>query len=167
IQYGKLPELERTVEDLRRQLGKVQERHSYLREEVTDADIASIIAKWTGIPVSKILQGEMEKLLHMEENLKKRVVGQDAALEAVANAVRRSRAGLGDPNRPIGSFLFLGATGVGKTELARALAEFLFDDERAMIRLDMSEYMEKHTVARLVGAPPGYVGYEEGGQLTE
>ena len=134
---------------------------------MTDQDIAGIVSKWTGIPVLKMLQGEMQKLLHMEEELKKRVVGQDAAVEAVANAVRRSRAGLGDPSRPIGSFLFLGPTGVGKTELARALAEFLFDDERAMLRLDMSEYMEKHAVSRLIGAPPGYVGYEEGGQLTE
>jgi ATP-dependent Clp protease ATP-binding subunit ClpB len=167
IRYGKIPELERKMEDLRKTLAKVQERNSYLREEVTDQDIAAIISKWTGIPVTKMMQGEMHKLLHMEEELKTRVVGQDAAVEAVANAVRRSRAGLGDPNRPIGSFLFLGPTGVGKTELARALAEFLFDDERAMIRLDMSEYMEKHTVARLIGAPPGYVGYEEGGQLTE
>jgi len=145
----------------------VQSKTSYLREEVTDQDIAAIVAKWTGIPVAKMMQGETQKLLHMEEELKKRVVGQDAAIEAIANAVRRSRAGLGDPNRPIGSFLFLGPTGVGKTELARALAEFLFDDERAMVRLDMSEYMEKHSVSRLIGAPPGYVGYEEGGQLTE
>jgi ATP-dependent Clp protease ATP-binding subunit ClpB len=167
INYGKIPELERRIEDLRRTLAKVQEKTSYLREEVTDQDVAGIVSKWTGIPVTKMLQGEMHKLLHMEEEIKKRVVGQDAAVDAVANAVRRSRAGLGDPNRPIGSFLFLGPTGVGKTELARALAEFLFDDERAMIRLDMSEYMEKHSVARLIGAPPGYVGYEEGGQLTE
>ncbi len=167
IRYGKLPELEKRVEELRRDLAKVQERASYLREEVTDQDIAGIVAKWTGIPVSKMLQGEMEKLLHMEENLRKRVVGQDEAVIAVSNAVRRSRAGLGDDRRPVGSFLFLGPTGVGKTELARALAEFLFDDERAMIRLDMSEYMEKHSVSRLIGAPPGYVGYDEGGQLTE
>jgi ATP-dependent Clp protease ATP-binding subunit ClpB len=167
IRYGKLPELEKKVEDLRRQLAKVQEKSSYLREEVTDQDIAAIVAKWTGIPVSKMLTGEMEKLLKMEENLRLRVVGQEAAVTAVANAVRRSRAGLSDERKPIGSFLFLGPTGVGKTELARALAEFLFDDERAMVRLDMSEYMEKHTVSRLIGAPPGYVGYEEGGQLTE
>ncbi len=167
IRYGKLPELEKRVEEFRKQLSKVQERASYLREEVTDQDIAGIVAKWTGIPVTKMLQGEMEKLLHMEENLKKRVVGQDEAVIAVSNAVRRSRAGLGDNRRPVGSFLFLGPTGVGKTELARALAEFLFDDERAMIRLDMSEYMEKHAVSRLIGAPPGYVGYDEGGQLTE
>jgi ATP-dependent Clp protease ATP-binding subunit ClpB len=167
IRYGKLPELEKKVEDLRRQLAKVQEKASYLREEVTDQDIAGIVSKWTGVPVTKMLQGEMEKLLHMEENLRKRVVGQEEAIVAVSNAVRRSRAGLAEERRPIGSFLFLGPTGVGKTELARALAEFLFDDERAMIRLDMSEYMEKHAVSRLIGAPPGYVGYEEGGQLTE
>ncbi len=167
IRYGKLPELEKKVEEQRKQLAKVQEKASYLREEVTDQDIAGIVAKWTGIPVSKMLQGEMEKLLHMEENLRKRVVGQDDAVIAVSNAVRRSRAGLGDDRRPVGSFLFLGPTGVGKTELARALAEFMFDDERAMIRLDMSEYMEKHAVSRLIGAPPGYVGYDEGGQLTE
>jgi ATP-dependent Clp protease ATP-binding subunit ClpB len=167
INYGKIPQLEKKIDDLRRALAKVQEKQSYLREEVTDQDVAAIVSKWTGIPVSKMMQGEMHKLLAMEGELKKRVVGQEEAVEAVANAVRRSRAGLGDPNRPIGSFLFLGPTGVGKTELARALAEFLFDDERAMIRLDMSEYMEKHAVARLIGAPPGYVGYEEGGQLTE
>ncbi|MGO8993686.1 MAG: ATP-dependent chaperone ClpB [Polyangiaceae bacterium] len=167
IRYGKLPEGEKKIEELRKQLATVQERGSYLREEVTDQDIAGIISKWTGIPVTKMLTGEIEKLLHMEENLRKRVVGQEEAIEAVSNAVRRSRAGLGDARRPIGSFLFLGPTGVGKTELARALAEFLFDDERAMIRLDMSEYMEKHSVSRLIGAPPGYVGYEEGGQLTE
>jgi ATP-dependent Clp protease ATP-binding subunit ClpB len=167
IGYGKIPELEKKNEELRKTLAKVQEKTSYLREEVTDQDIASIVSKWTGIPVTKMMQGEMHKLLHMEDELRKRVIGQEAAVEAVSNAVRRSRAGLGDPNRPIGSFLFLGPTGVGKTELARALAEFLFDDERAIIRLDMSEYMEKHAVSRLVGAPPGYVGYEEGGQLTE
>ena len=167
IRYGKLPDLEKKIEELRRQLAKVQEKTSYLREEVTDQDIAGIVAKWTGIPVSKMLKGEMEKLLHMEEGLRSRVVGQEEAIEAVANAVRRSRAGLGEERRPIGSFLFLGPTGVGKTELARALAEFMFDDERAMIRIDMSEYMEKHAVSRLIGAPPGYVGYEEGGQLTE
>jgi ATP-dependent Clp protease ATP-binding subunit ClpB len=167
ITYGAVPEVEKKIEDLRKTLAKVQEKTSYLREEVTDQDIAAIISKWTGIPVTKMMQGEMHKLLHMEDELKQRVVGQEAAVEAVANAVRRSRAGLGDPNRPIGSFLFLGPTGVGKTELARALAEFLFDDERAIVRLDMSEYMEKHAVSRLIGAPPGYVGYEEGGQLTE
>ncbi len=167
IGYGQIPELEKKIDDLRKGLAKVQEKTSYLREEVTDQDIAAIVSKWTGIPVTKMMEGETHKLLHMEEDLKRRVIGQDAAVEVVANAVRRSRAGLGDPNRPIGSFLFLGPTGVGKTELARALAEFLFDDERAMLRIDMSEYMEKHAVSRLVGAPPGYVGYEEGGQLTE
>ena len=167
IRYGKLPEAEKHLEKLRADLATVQSGASYLREEVTDQDVAAIIAKWTGIPASKILQAEMEKLLHMEDNLRKRVIGQEDAIEAVANAVRRSRAGLGDDKRPIGSFLFLGPTGVGKTELARALAEFLFDDERSMIRLDMSEYMEKHSVSRLIGAPPGYVGYDEGGQLTE
>jgi ATP-dependent Clp protease ATP-binding subunit ClpB len=167
IRYGKIPEMEKKAAELRKQLSKVQEKVSYLREEVTDQDIAAIVSKWTGVPVSKMLEGEMAKLLRMEEGLRARVVGQDDAVIAVSNAVRRSRAGLGDEKRPIGSFLFLGPTGVGKTELARALAEFLFDDERAMIRLDMSEYMEKHTVSRLIGAPPGYVGYEEGGQLTE
>jgi ATP-dependent Clp protease ATP-binding subunit ClpB len=167
IHYGKIPELERRIETRRADLGRVQEHGSYLREEVTDEDIAAIVSKWTGIPVVKMLEGEMQKLLQMEENLRQRVVGQDAALRAVADAVRRSRAGLGDTKRPVGSFLFLGPTGVGKTETARALAEFMFDDERAMIRIDMSEYMEKHTVSRLIGAPPGYVGYDEGGQLTE
>ena len=138
-----------------------------LTEEVTENDIAEVVAAWTGIPVSRLLEGEREKLVHMEERLRLRVVGQDDAITAVSNAVRRARSGLQDPHRPIGSFIFLGPTGVGKTELARALAEFLFDDENAMVRIDMSEYMEKHTVARLIGAPPGYVGYEEGGQLTE
>jgi ATP-dependent Clp protease ATP-binding subunit ClpB len=138
-----------------------------LKEEVDAEDVAEVVARWTGIPVSRLLEGEMQKLLHVEDRLRERVVGQDEALLLVANAVRRSRAGLGDPRRPIGSFLFMGPTGVGKTELARALAEFLFNDEHALVRLDMSEYMEKHTVARLIGAPPGYVGYDEGGQLTE
>jgi ATP-dependent Clp protease ATP-binding subunit ClpB len=138
-----------------------------VKEEVDEDDVAAVVARWTGIPVDKLLEGETEKLIHMEERLHERVVGQDEAVEAVANALRRARSGLQDPNRPIGSFVFLGPTGVGKTELARALAEFMFDDERAMVRLDMSEYMEKHTVSRLVGAPPGYVGYDEGGQLTE
>jgi ATP-dependent Clp protease ATP-binding subunit ClpB len=149
---------------------RLQERQGtgqMLKEEVDEEDIAEVVAKWTGIPVSRLMEAEMQKLLKMEENLRLRVVGQNVALESVADAVRRARAGLQDPNRPIGSFIFLGPTGVGKTELARALAEFLFDDERAMVRVDMSEYMEKHTVARLIGAPPGYVGYEEGGQLTE
>jgi ATP-dependent Clp protease ATP-binding subunit ClpB len=167
IKYGKRPELEKKTEELRKTLQKVQQGVSYLKEEVTDQDIAEVVAKWTGIPASKMLQGEMEKLLRMEEALRVRVVGQEEAVEAVSNAVRRSRAGLGDDKRPIGSFLFLGPTGVGKTELARALAEILFNDEKAMIRLDMSEYMEKHSVSRLIGAPPGYVGYDEGGQLTE
>ena len=138
-----------------------------LKEEVDEEDVARIVSKWTGIPVSKMLEGEVKKLVEMEARLRQRVIGQDAALEKVANAIRRSRAGLSDPRRPIGSFIFLGPTGVGKTELARALAEFLFDDEHAMVRIDMSEYMEKHSVSRLIGAPPGYVGYEEGGQLTE
>jgi ATP-dependent Clp protease ATP-binding subunit ClpB len=138
-----------------------------VKEEVDEDDIAAVVASWTGIPVSRLLEGEVEKLIHMEERLHQRVVGQEEAVEAVSNALRRARSGLQDPNRPIGSFVFLGPTGVGKTELARALAEFMFDDERAMVRLDMSEYQERHTVARLVGAPPGYVGYEEGGQLTE
>ncbi|HZO15470.1 MAG TPA: AAA family ATPase, partial [Polyangiaceae bacterium] len=140
---------------------------SFLKEEVTDEDIAQVVSKWTGIPVSKMLESEMKKLLRLEDELRRRIVGQDEALVAVANAVRRSRAGLGEENRPIGSFLFLGPTGVGKTETARALAEILFDDEKAMVRIDMSEYGERHTVARLIGAPPGYIGYEEGGQLTE
>ncbi|MGH2996731.1 MAG: AAA family ATPase, partial [Gaiellaceae bacterium] len=138
-----------------------------VKEEVDEDDIAEVVGRWTGIPVSRLLEGEVEKLVHTEERLHRRVVGQDAAVEAAANALRRARSGLQDPNRPIGSFVFLGPTGVGKTELARALAEFMFDDERAMVRIDMSEYMEKHAVARLLGAPPGYVGYEEGGQLTE
>ena len=167
IHYGKLPEVEKGIEALRAELARVQEKGSYLREEVTDEDVAGIVSKWTGVPVSKMLESEMQKLLSMETNLMKRVVGQDKALTAVADAVRRSRAGLGDSRRPIGSFLFLGPTGVGKTETARALAEFLFDDERAMIRVDMSEYQERHTVSRLIGAPPGYIGYDEGGQLTE
>src|SRR4051812_40821062 len=140
---------------------------SLLVEEVTDEEVAEVVAKWTGIPVSRLLEGEVEKLIHMEERLHERVIGQNDAVAAVSNALRRSRAGLQDPNRPIGSFLFCGPTGVGKTELARALAEFMFDTEQAIVRIDMSEYMEKHTVARLIGAPPGYVGYEEGGQLTE
>jgi ATP-dependent Clp protease ATP-binding subunit ClpB len=138
-----------------------------LTEEVTEEDVAEVVSKWTGIPVSRLMEGEVEKLIHMEDRLHERVIGQDEAVEAVSGALRRSRAGLSDPDRPIGSFLFLGPTGVGKTELARALAEFMFDSEQAMVRIDMSEYMEKHAVARLIGAPPGYVGYEEGGQLTE
>ncbi|HEX2882049.1 MAG TPA: ATP-dependent chaperone ClpB [Polyangiaceae bacterium] len=167
ILYGKIPEAERALSALREELGRVQQKSAYLKEEVTEEDIAAVVSKWTGIPISKMLEGEMHKLLAMEQKLQLRVVGQEQALKAVANAVRRSRAGLGEEKKPIGSFLFLGPTGVGKTETARALAEFLFDDERAMIRIDMSEYMERHAVSRLVGAPPGYVGYEEGGQLTE
>ncbi len=167
LQYGTIPELEKRIESEQDRLADLQSDGVMLKEEVDEEDIASIVAKWTGIPVSKMLEGEMQKLLKMEDNLRRRVIGQDEGLLAVANAVRRSRAGLQDPNRPIGSFIFLGPTGVGKTETARALAEFLFDDEKAMIRMDMSEYMEKHAVARMIGAPPGYVGYEEGGQLTE
>src|SRR5438067_1060761 len=163
IKHGRLPELER---ELAARDGAVVE-NPMVKEEVDEDDVAAIVARWTGIPVDRLLEGETEKLIHMEERLHQRVVGQDEAVEAVANALRRARTGLQDPNRPIGSFVFLGPTGVGKTELARALAEFMFDDERAMVRLDMSEYQERHTVARLVGAPPGYVGYEEGGQLTE
>jgi ATP-dependent Clp protease ATP-binding subunit ClpB len=164
IRYGELPELEH---ELAERDGAIPEGEPMVKEEVDEDDIAEVVARWTGIPVSRLLEGETEKLIHMEERLHERVVGQDEAVEAVANALRRARTGLQDPNRPIGSFIFLGPTGVGKTELARALAEFMFDDERAMVRLDMSEYQERHTVARLVGAPPGYVGYEEGGQLTE
>jgi ATP-dependent Clp protease ATP-binding subunit ClpB len=167
LQYGEIPAAEAAVAQAQAKLAEIQASSSFLKEEVTDEDIAEVVSKWTGIPVSKMLEGEKEKLLHMEDRLRERVIGQDEAVVAVSNAVRRSRAGLSEPNRPIGSFLFLGPTGVGKTELARALAEFLFDDEKSMIRLDMSEYMEKHAVARLIGAPPGYVGYEEGGQLTE
>jgi ATP-dependent Clp protease ATP-binding subunit ClpB len=167
LRYGRLPELERRLQEDERRLQETQTRARYLKEEVDAEDIAEIVSKWTGIPVSKMLESERERLVKLEDELGRRVIGQRAAITAVANAVRRSRAGLGDPNRPTGSFIFLGPTGVGKTETARALAEFLFDDERAMIRIDMSEYMEKHSVARLIGAPPGYVGYEEGGQLTE
>jgi len=166
IQYGEIPRLQTELGQLTSNMdGKSGQR--MLKEEVDEEDVARIVSKWTGIPVSKMLEGEVKKLINMEERLRQRVVGQDEALERVANAIRRSRAGLSDPKRPIGSFIFLGPTGVGKTELARALAEFLFDDEHAMLRIDMSEYMEKHSVARLIGAPPGYVGYEEGGQLTE
>jgi ATP-dependent Clp protease ATP-binding subunit ClpB len=167
LKYGRMTQLESELHEQEEKLTELQKVRKMLKEEVDEEDIAEIVSRWTGIPVSRMMESEMQKLLRMEERLHDRVVGQDEAISAVANAVRRSRAGLGDPNRPIGSFIFLGPTGVGKTELARALAEFLFDDEQAMIRLDMSEYMEKHTVSRLVGAPPGYVGYEEGGQLTE
>ncbi|PYL90597.1 MAG: type VI secretion system ATPase TssH, partial [Verrucomicrobia bacterium] len=180
IQYGRIPDLEKKLAAMEASAQSAPEtsaksarqtsgapRRRLLREEVTEEDIAQVVSSWTGIPVSRLQEGERAKLLRLEEHLHQRVVGQDAAIKAVANAVRRARAGLQDPNRPIGSFIFLGPTGVGKTELSRALAEFLFDDENAMIRIDMSEYMEKHTVARLIGAPPGYVGYEEGGQLSE
>jgi ATP-dependent Clp protease ATP-binding subunit ClpB len=167
LRYGEAVELEQQLQEAEQRLNELQGQGALLKEEVDEEDIAAIVSKWTGIPVSRLMEGEIQKLLRMEEELHKRVVGQDEAIEAVANAVRRSRSGLSDPNRPIGSFIFLGPTGVGKTELARALAEFMFDDEKALIRLDMSEYQERHTVARLVGAPPGYVGYEEGGQLTE
>ena len=167
LRYGQLGELQRGLAAEEARLGEVRGDHPLLKEEVDAEDIAEVVANWTHVPVTKMLEGEVQKLLHIEERLHDRVIGQDDAISAVANAVRRGRAGLSDPNRPIGSFIFLGPTGVGKTELARALAQFLFDDEQAMVRLDMSEYMEKHTVSRLVGAPPGYVGYEEGGQLTE
>ena len=167
LQYGRIPELEGKLMAEGEKLAEFQKDGVMLKEEVDEEDVAEVVAKWTGVPVSKMLEGEMQKLVTMEQRLSQRVIGQNEALAAVANAVRRARAGLQDPNRPVGSFIFLGPTGVGKTETARALAEFLFDDERAMIRLDMSEYMEKHAVARMIGAPPGYVGYEEGGQLTE
>ena len=180
LQYGEIPKLEAELRELTAEqdaavredaaeakTGVAKKPSRMLKEEVDEEDVAAIVSKWTGIPVAKMLEGEMQKLVQMEDRLRERVVGQDEALNAVANAIRRSRAGLSDPKRPIGSFIFLGPTGVGKTETARALAEFLFDDEAAMVRIDMSEYMEKHAVARLIGAPPGYVGYDEGGQLTE
>jgi ATP-dependent Clp protease ATP-binding subunit ClpB len=167
IRYGELPDIERRIAAATEELSKLQAGTRFLKEEVDSEDIAEVVSRWTGVPVSRLMEGEIEKLVRLEGTLHERVVGQDEAVSAVANAIRRSRAGLSDPNRPIGSFLFLGPTGVGKTELARALAEFLFDDERAITRIDMSEYMEKHAVSRLVGAPPGYVGYDEGGQLTE
>ena len=167
IRYGRIPEVERRINDATEQLNVLQSTTRMLKEEVDAEDIAEVVSKWTGVPVSRLMEGEMHKLVHLEELLHQRVIGQDQAVEATANAIRRSRAGLSDPNRPIGSFMFLGPTGVGKTELARALAEFLFDDEKAMVRIDMAEYMEKFAVSRLIGAPPGYVGYDEGGQLTE
>jgi ATP-dependent Clp protease ATP-binding subunit ClpB len=168
IRYGRLPELERQVDEATARLEELQSGgQRMLKEEVDEEDVAQVVARWTGVPVSRLMEGEMAKLVRLEEVLHERVIGQDEAVAAVANAIRRSRAGLSDPHRPIGSFLFLGPTGVGKTELARTLADFLFDDERAMVRVDMSEYMEKHSVSRLIGAPPGYVGYDEGGQLTE
>jgi ATP-dependent Clp protease ATP-binding subunit ClpB len=167
IRYGQIPELERQIDEATKALAELQADHQMLKEEVDEEDIAEVVSKWTGVPVRRLLEGEVAKLVRMEDVLHQRIVGQDDAVAAVANAIRRSRSGLSDPNRPIGSFMFLGPTGVGKTELARTLADFLFDDQRAMVRIDMSEYMEKHTVARLIGAPPGYVGYDEGGQLTE
>ncbi len=167
IRYGQIPSLEAAVNEATAHLAELQGDTPMLKEEVDEQDVAEVVAKATGIPVSKLLEGEMQKLVHMEDSLHARVVGQGDAVTAVSNAIRRSRAGLSDPNRPIGSFLFLGPTGVGKTELARSLADFLFDDEKAMVRIDMSEYMERHAVSRLIGAPPGYVGYDEGGQLTE
>ena len=168
IRYGRIPETERLVEEATARLEELQSNgQRMLKEEVDEEDVAEVVARWTGVPVSRLMEGEMAKLVRLEEVLHERVIGQDEAVTAVANAIRRSRAGLSDPHRPIGSFLFLGPTGVGKTELARSLADFMFDDERAMVRIDMSEYMEKHTVSRLIGAPPGYVGYDEGGQLTE
>jgi ATP-dependent Clp protease ATP-binding subunit ClpB len=167
IRYGRIPEVERRIDEATQQLDVLQSTTRMLKEEVDSEDIAEVVSKWTGVPVSRLIEGEMNKLVHLEALLHRRVIGQDHAVTAVANAIRRSRAGLSDPHRPIGSFMFLGPTGVGKTELARALAEFLFDDERAMVRIDMAEYMEKFSVSRLIGAPPGYVGYDEGGQLTE
>ncbi|MGH9115312.1 MAG: ATP-dependent chaperone ClpB, partial [Acidimicrobiales bacterium] len=167
IQYGQVPELQRKLDEAIARLADLQSEQKMLKQEVDEEDVAEVVSKWTGVPVSRLLEGEIAKLVRMEDVLHQRVVGQDDAVAAVANAIRRSRSGLSDPNRPIGSFLFLGPTGVGKTELARVLAEFLFEDERSMVRIDMSEYMEKHSVSRLVGAPPGYVGYDEGGQLTE
>ncbi len=167
IRYSSLVDAQRQIEEENERLAELQKDRKMLKEEVDEEDVAEVVAKWTGIPVSRLMEGEVQKLVTMEEKLRQRVIGQGEAIKTVSNAIRRARAGLQDPNRPIGSFIFLGPTGVGKTELARALAEFLFDDERAMVRLDMSEYMEKHTVSRLIGAPPGYVGYEEGGQLTE
>lgn len=167
IRYGKIIELEKKLKETNFKLEEIQKQGKILKEEVESEDIAEIVSKWTGIPLQKMLETERTKLLKIEERIHNRLINQEEAVSSVANAIRRSRAGLQDPNRPIGSFIFLGSTGVGKTEMARALAEFLFDDENAMVRIDMSEYMEKHTVSRLIGAPPGYVGYEEGGQLTE
>ncbi len=167
IRYGLVSSLEQELKQKKEELVNLQKDRKMLKEEVDEEDIARVVSKWTGIPVSKMLEGDMEKLVNMEDRMHLRVIGQDEAIEAVSNTIRRARAGLQDPNRPLGSFLFLGPTGVGKTELAKALAEFLFDDEQAIVRIDMSEFMEKHSVARLIGAPPGYVGYEEGGYLTE
>jgi ATP-dependent Clp protease ATP-binding subunit ClpB len=168
LRYGTIPELEKQLAAAAEaEHGEAGSTPKFLKDVVDAEDVAEVVGKWTGIPVSRLLEGEVEKLIQMEQRLHDRVIGQDEAVSAVANALRRSRAGLADPNRPIGSFLFLGPTGVGKTELARALAEFMFDSESAIVRVDMSEYMEKHSVSRLIGAPPGYVGYDEGGQITE
>ena len=167
IRYGRIPALEKRLAESEARLAELQADGAMLNEEVTEDEVASVVSAWTGVPVSRLMQGEMAKLAKLEDVLHERVIGQDEAVEAVAGAIRRSRAGLSDPDRPIGSFLFLGPTGVGKTELAKTLASYLFDDERALVRIDMSEYMEKFSVQRLIGAPPGYVGYEEGGQLTE
>jgi ATP-dependent Clp protease ATP-binding subunit ClpB len=167
IRYGKIVELQKEIAELTSKAKEIQGENSLLKEEVTDQEIAAVVSRWTGIPVLKMLEGEKEKLIHMEELIEKRVIGQRKAVEAISGAVRRSRSGIQDPNRPVGSFIFLGPTGVGKTETAKAVAEFLFNDDKSIIRIDMSEYMEKHAVSRLIGAPPGYVGYEEGGQLTE
>jgi ATP-dependent Clp protease ATP-binding subunit ClpB len=167
IRYGKIPLIEEAIKKAEEKLTDIQKGRSILKEEVTEEDIAAVVARWTGIPVSKMLQDEVKKLAHMEEDIMRNVIGQKEAIAAVSNAIRRSRAGIAEKKRPIGSFIFLGPTGVGKTELARALAEFLFNDRESMVRVDMSEYMEKHAVSRMVGSPPGYVGYEEGGQLTE
>nr|MDA8080041.1 AAA family ATPase [Actinomycetota bacterium] len=167
VRYGTLPQVNSQIESATLKLAELQRDTKMLKEEVDEEDIAEVISKWTGIPVVKLMEGEVSKLVRMEEELHRRVIGQDEAINVMANSIRRSRAGLSDPNRPIGTFLFLGPTGVGKTELARSLADFLFDDDKAMVRIDMSEYMEKHSVSRLIGAPPGYIGYEEGGQLTE
>ena len=167
IRYGRIVQLQKELETAKTRMAEIQGEQRMLKEEVSPEDVAAVVAKWTGIPVDKLLEGEKEKLVHAEDILGRRVIGQKEAIVAVANAVRRARAGLQDPNRPLGSFIFLGPTGVGKTELARSLADFLFDSEQAMIRIDMSEYMERHSVARLIGAPPGYVGYDEGGMLTE
>src|SRR5439155_5681082 len=167
IQYGEMRDLKQKLMDAENRIrGLTKSGNALVKEEVTSEEIAEVVSRWTGVPVTRMLEGEREKLIHMEERLGHRVIGQEDAVLAVSDAVRRNRAGLGDPNRPIGSFLFLGPTGVGKTELCKALAEFLFDDENAMVRIDMSEFMEQHSVARLIGAPPGYVGYEEGGRLT-
>ncbi|ETR64941.1 MAG: hypothetical protein OMM_15077, partial [Candidatus Magnetoglobus multicellularis str. Araruama] len=167
LRYGKTSALQKDLAEAQDHLKSLQEKNKMLKEEVDDEDIAEVISRWSGIPVQRMLESEREKLVHMEDRLSERVIGQKDAIIAVSNAVRRARSGLQDPDRPIGSFIFMGPTGVGKTELAKALASFIFDDESAMIRLDMSEYMEKHAVARLIGAPPGYVGYDEGGYLTE